>query len=407
MVVSPALHGASLSATKPSEDARFTLVSDGWREEEHEPAKESSPFTARWWAVAAAIWTTLGVMAALQQAGTFRMRGALRSEWVLVFAQIPRWLVWLPFTPLIFIACRRFPFSRPRLLRALLAHLAIAAAMIAIVEGGHAQISLLVERVTGTVVDLNRPTDFELTAIAILTRFVSGIVTYAAVVGVALALDSQRRLRERDLRAAHLEADLARAQVQAIKMQVQPHFLFNTLHAINVLIKEDPAVATRMVTLLGDLLRHTLSRATVAEVALRTELDVLALFLEIERVRFQDRLTVAFDVPRETMTALVPELILQPLAENAIKHGIGSSTGGVAIAVRARREGGALVLEVTDTGPGPADDGTPRERIGLSTVRARLERLYGDGQSLTIERAPGGGCVARITLPFREVASDA
>ena len=334
------------------------------------------------------------------------MRGALQREWVFVLAQIPRWLVWLPFTPLIFAACSRFPFSRPRLGRALLVHLAFATAMTAVVEGGHTQISLLVERVAGTAVDPNRPTDFELTAIAILTRLVSGIVTYAAVVGVALALDSQRRLRERDVRAAQLEADLSRAQVQAIKMQVQPHFLFNTLHAINVLIKEDPAVATRMVTLLGDLLRHTLSRATVAEVALRAELDILKLYLEIERVRFQDRLTIAFDVPPDAMSALVPELVLQPLAENAIKHGIGTGTGGVSICIRARREREALVLEVVDTGAGPLDDGTPRDRIGLSTVRARLERLYGEGQSLTVERAPDGGCVARITLPFHEAASD-
>lgn len=395
-----------MSASPANDDDSFPLISEGWREEEHEPARGASPFTARSWAVAALVWTTLGVTAALQQAGTFQMRGALRGEWVFVLVQIPRWLVWLPFTPLIFAACRRYPFSRPRLGRALLAHLALATAMIAVTESVHTQISLLVERVTGTVIDPNRPTDFELTAIAILTRLVSGIVTYAAVVGVALALDSQRRLRERDMRATQLEADLARAQVQAIKMQVQPHFLFNTLHAINVLIKEDPAVATRMVTRLGDLLRHTLSRATVAEVPLRAELDILALYLEIERVRFQDRLTVAFDVPPEMMSALVPELILQPLAENAIKHGIGVSTGGVSIRIRARREREALILEVVDTGAGPADDGTPRERIGLATVRARLERLYGDGQSLTVEPVPEGGCVARITLPFREATSD-
>jgi LytS/YehU family sensor histidine kinase len=351
------------------------------------------------------VWTLLGVTAALQQAGTFQMRGALQREWAFVLVQIPRWLVWLPFTPLIFTACRRFPFSRPRLGRALLVHLALATAFIAVVEGAHAQLSLVVERATGAVIDPNRPTAFELTAIAILTRLVSGLVTYAAVVGVALALDSQRRLRERDTRAAQLEADLARAQVQAIKMQVQPHFLFNTLHAINVLIREDPDVASRMITQLGDLLRHTLSRATVAEVPLRAELEILALYLEIERVRFQDRMTVTFDVPPETMPALVPELVLQPLAENAIKHGIGSSTGGVLITIRARREHDALVLEVVDTGAGPADSGSTRDRIGLGTVRARLERLYGGAQSLTIERAVGGGCVARITLPFREATA--
>jgi LytS/YehU family sensor histidine kinase len=348
------------------------------------------------------IWTVVGVTGALQQAGMYAVQGELHREWLLVFWQIPRWLMWAAFTPLIFAACRRFPLTRGHFGRSLLAHLALATLVTVVAESTHAQMAIAVERITGTVVDPNRPPNLVLTAISILARLVTDLVIYAAVAAVASALDSQRRLRERDIRAAQLEADLARAQVQAIKMQVQPHFLFNTLHAINVLIREDPAVASRMVTQLGDLLRHTLSRATVAEVPLKAELDVLALYLEIERVRFQDRLTVAFDVPPETMSALVPELVLQPLAENAIKHGIGSSTGTVLVRIRASRAGEVLTLEVTDTGAGPSDSGTPRERVGLSTVRARLERLYGAGQSLTVERASGGGCVSRITLPFLE-----
>jgi two-component system, LytTR family, sensor kinase len=344
----------------------------------------------------------VGVTAALQQAGVYAVRGELQGEWLLVLWQIPRWLMWAAFTPLIFAACRRFPLARVHLHGSLLVHLGLAALVTVVAEGTHAQMSIAVEKITGAAVEPNRPPNLGLTALSILTRLVLDLVTYAAVVGVALALDAQRRLRERDARAARLEADLARAQVQAIKMQVQPHFLFNTLHAINVLIGEDPAVASRMVTHLGDLLRHTLSRATVAEVPLRAELDVLALYLAIERVRFQDRLTVVFDVPPETMSALVPELVLKPLAENAITHGIGSSTGGVVVRVRASRAGEVLTLEVTDTGAGPGDGATPRERVGLSTVRARLERLYGAGQSLTVERASGGGCVSRITLPFLE-----
>jgi len=344
----------------------------------------------------------LGATAALQQAATYAMRGALRAEWVWVLMQFPRWLLWAPLTPLIFAANRRFPLSRDRLGRSLLAHLGIAALTIVLVEGGYAQLSLLVEQLAGSVIAPDRPPALVLTAISVLTRLVSGVITYAAVVGVASALESQRRLRERDTRAAQLEADLARAQVQAIKMQVQPHFLFNTLHAINVLIREDPAVATRMVTLLGDLLRYTLSRATVTKVSLRNELEVLALYLEIESVRFRDRLKVSFDVPSATLSALVPDLVLQPLAENAIKHGIGALTDGGTVLISARREGGTLLLDVIDTGNGPRDDEPLRERIGLSTVRARLERLYGSNHTLTIGRAPGGGCVAHISLPFQE-----
>jgi LytS/YehU family sensor histidine kinase len=389
-------------AAKTTEDTPFPLISNGWREDEREPSSAASSRDVRWWGVVCLVWAMLGLVAALQQAATYAMRGALRQEWIWVAMQVPRWLFWVPFTPLIFGACRRFPLARDRLGRSLLAHLGLAAFTIVLVEGGYAQLSLAVERLAGSIIAPDRPAALVLTAISVLTRLVSGVVTYAAVVGVASALDSQRRLRDRDSHAARLEADLARAQVQAIKMQVQPHFLFNTLHAINVLILEDPAVATRMVTLLGDLLRQTLSRAMVEKVSLRSELEVLALYLDIQSVRFRDRLKVAFDVPEATLSALVPDLVLQPLAENAITHGVGALTDGGTVRISARREGDTLILDVVDTGDGPMDDKPPRERIGLSTVRARLERLYGANQALTVGPAPGGGCLARISLPFQE-----
>lgn len=348
------------------------------------------------------VWTMLGVVAALQQAAMYGVRGALRQEWVWAVVQLPRWLFWVPLTPLIFTATERFPLARGRLVRSVAVHLGLATLAVVLVEGAYAQLSMAVEKLAGSVIAPGRPPALVLTALSVMTRLVGGVVTYAAVVGVASALDSQRRLRDRDTRAARLEADVARAQVQAIKMQVQPHFLFNTLHAINVLIREDPAVATRMVTLLGDLLRQTLSRATMEKVPLRSELEVLALYLEIESVRFRDRLRVTIDVPSATLSALVPDLVLQPLAENAIKHGVGAHTDGGAVRISARRDGATLILDVVDSGEGPADGKPPTERIGLSTVRARLERLYGTNQSLTIEPAPGGGCLARITLPFEE-----
>jgi LytS/YehU family sensor histidine kinase len=187
--------------------------------------------------------------------------------------------------------------------------------------------------------------------------------------------------------------------VQAIKMQVQPHFLFNTLHAVNVLIEQEPVAATRMITRLGDLLRHTLSRPAVAEVPLRTELDVLQLYLEIERTRFQDRLTVNIDAPGETLDALVPDLILQPLAENAIRHGIERDTGAGSIDVNVSRANGSLLIEVRDSGRGPGD--AINDRIGLTTVRGRLARLYGAEHEFSLEAAPTGGAVARIRIPFR------
>lgn len=401
MVVSSPLHGATLITPKTAGDAPVTLIAQGWREDDSPTPSAASPRDARWWSVVVLVWLAAGVMAALHQAAAAAVRGELRNEWMWTAMQIPHWLLWAPVTPFIFAASQRHPFSRGRVARALLMHLALAALAIVFVEGSYAQMALLVERLAGTTIAPGRPSPLALTAIAVFAP-VSGIVTYTAVVCVASALTAQSRLREREVRSALLEADLSRAQVQAIKMQVQPHFLFNTLHAINVLIKEDPAVATRMVTLLGDLLRHTLTRAAVAKVPLRSELDVLALYLDIERVRFHDRLTVTYDVADATLSALVPDLVLQPLAENAIKHGIGARTEGATVWINARVEAGALILEVVDSGAGPAGDDPAPERIGLSTVRARLERLYGSRQSLTLERMPGGGCVARISLPFEE-----
>jgi len=350
--------------------------------------------------VAPLVWAVPATIATLQQAATFASRGLLGREWIYAILQFPRWMLWAPVTPLIFAAARRWPLQRERLVRTLLIHTGLAVLAIIVVEGIHAQMMLVADNIVAERPPAERPPALLLTALAILTRILSGLITYAAVVAVAWTMESQRRLRAEGVRGAQLARDLADAQVHAIKMQVQPHFLFNTLHAVNVLIEREPATAARVITRLGDLLRHTLARAAVTEVPLRSELEVLTLYLDIERVRFRDRLTLDIDVPPELHSAMVPDLVLQPLAENAIKHGIGRDTGAGVVTVRARREGDMLVLLVIDTGSGPAGDVT--DRVGLTTVRTRLQRLYGDRQSLRLTRGPEGGCVARIELPWRE-----
>ena len=312
-------------------------------------------------------------------------------------AQFPRYMLWAPLTPLIFAAVRRFPFQRPGLTRSIAIHACLAVLCIAFVEAVSTQIQW---QLMSAAINRLRPMPGRIVIFqAIGSWLVIGLVTYAAVVAIASALDYQRRLRDEAVRMAQLQRDLADAQVQAIKMLVQPHFLFNTLHAVNVLIDKEPSAATRMVTRLGDLLRHTLSRAAVAEVPLRSELDLLRLYLEIEQTRFRDRLTVHIDAPDETLDALVPDLILQPLAENAIRHGIQTDTGAGSIEVTASRAGASLVIEVRDSGRGPGDEVT--DRIGLTTVRGRLARLYADAHEFSLVPGPAGGSVARIRIPFR------
>ena len=345
------------------------------------------------------MWAVPATVAVLQSLAPamYSTRGLGAREGLLAAVQFSHYMLWAPLTPLIFAAARRYPFQRPGLARSIAVHACLALLCSTLVETLSTQLqSQLISAMMG------RPRAASGRVILFQTFgswLVGGLVTYSAVVAIASALDYQRRLRDEAVRMARMQRDLSDAQVQAIKMLVQPHLLFNTLHAVNVLIEKEPAAATRMVTRLGDLLRHTLSRATVAEVPLGTELDVLRLYLEIEQTRFRDRLTVRIDAPPETLDALVPDLILQPLAENAIRHGIQSDTGAGSIEVNASRAGASLVIEVRDSGRGPGDAIT--DRIGLTTVRGRLERLYAGAHEFSLVAGPAGGSVARIRIPFR------
>ena len=359
------------------------------------------PARLNWWIVAPLAWAVPATIAMLQvvEPAMFATRGATSRDWMLAATQFGRYMLWAPLTPLIFAAVRRFPFQRPQLARSIAIHACFALLCIAFVEALTEQLQSLIFYNAG----MHRPQPGRVLLAPslgpIFSRLSIGVVAYSAVGAIASAFDYQRRLRDEAVRVAQLQRDLSESQVQAIKMQVQPHFLFNTLHAVNVLIENDPIAATRMVSRLGDLLRHTLTRAAVAEVPLRTELDALRLYLEIEQTRFRDRLTVRIDAPAELLDALVPDLILQPLAENAIRHGIERDTGAGSVEVKAFREGGSLVIEVRDSGRGPG--GQVTDRVGLTTVRGRLARLYAGASEFSLTEAPAGGGVARLRIPFR------
>jgi LytS/YehU family sensor histidine kinase len=198
-----------------------------------------------------------------------------------------------------------------------------------------------------------------------------------------------------------LEARLAEAELSALKMQLQPHFLFNTLNAISVLMTEDIEKANQMLVRLSELLRVTLESSGRQQVSLKQELDFLERYLGIERIRFSDRLSVHIDVEPETLDACVPNLILQPLVENAIRHGIAPRAEGGRLDVRARRRNGKLELEIHDDGPGMEQGhAEPRNGIGLANCRARLAQLYGDDQGFEYGPPPDGGFSVVLTLPF-------
>jgi LytS/YehU family sensor histidine kinase len=230
--------------------------------------------------------------------------------------------------------------------------------------------------------------------------------TYWAVLGGFFLFDYYARYRDRELRAAQLEARLAETRLQALRMQLQPHFLFNTLHSISSLMYTDVDAAEEMVTRLGDFLRLTLESAGAAEVPLRTELEFSRRYLEIERTRFEERLQVRFAVAEECLSSLVPTLILQPLVENAIRHGIDRRREGGTVEVAAFRADGTLVLRVANDGASDAAEAEgARAPVGLANTRERLRGLYGPGGDLRLEHRPDGGAVATVVLPFRQEAA--
>jgi LytS/YehU family sensor histidine kinase len=228
-------------------------------------------------------------------------------------------------------------------------------------------------------------------------------VTFWAIVGTTWMLRYATLSRERALRASQLETRLTSARLEALKMQLHPHFLFNTLNSILPLVFRDGEAASRTVVRLADLLRLSLQNETNDLIPLQRELDLLQVYLEIQKTRFQDRLTVRFDVPADLGGALVPNLILQPLVENAIKHGIATRPGAGTVDVRVRREGpGRLGLLVRDDGPGPPEGGRRGggEGVGLRNTRDRLELLYGGDHEFAFRGAPGLGCEVAMSIPL-------
>ncbi|MEK6286194.1 MAG: histidine kinase [Acidobacteriota bacterium] len=236
-------------------------------------------------------------------------------------------------------------------------------------------------------------------------------MSYGTIFLVSYAIDYYRRHQEEEVKISRLKAELAEAQLQvteaqlqALKMQLHPHFLFNTLNSISALLDEDVDAADQMLARLGDLLRMTLENSGAQEVTLQEELEFLRCYLEIEQVRFHDRLTVIMNIEPETLDARVPNLILQPIVENAIRHGIVSRIAPGQIEINAKRSGDTLQLEVKDNGRGlhrgEASSGRIKEGLGLTNTRARLEQLYRAAHRFELSDAPEGGLQVMLEFPF-------
>jgi signal transduction histidine kinase len=241
---------------------------------------------------------------------------------------------------------------------------------------------------------------------ALVATFFFNWLIYWVIVGVSQTADVYRQFQEREVRAAELEKRLVEAKLQALQMQLNPHFLFNTLHAISALMHKDVEAADRMITRLSDLLRLALDSSDTQEVPLREELAFLERYLEIEQTRFGERLKVKMEIGPETSGALVPSLILQPLVENAIRHGIEPQALAGVVRLSACCEGGQLRLRVSDNGVGLRAGQPVTEGVGLSNTRARLQQLYGAAHQFHLSNGADGGLAVDIVMPLRRAAPD-
>ena len=242
---------------------------------------------------------------------------------------------------------------------------------------------------------------------SLTAKVIGDVILLASAVAVALAFDLRRQLTRREAEASRLEARLAEARLQALSLQLQPHFLFNTLSMISVLVHRDPAAADAMLTRLADLLRATLRRPAAQEVRLGDELAWLEHYLDIMRVRFGPRLSIETAVPPDLAGCRVPSFILQPLVENALEHGVAQRSGPGSVRITARADGSRLRIEIVDDGPGPPAAEGIADGIGLANTRRRLEQLYGANQRLSLETSPGGGGRTVFEVPLAAAAATA
>jgi sensor histidine kinase YesM len=359
------------------------------------------------WGALFGLWTFLGLFM-FSQGMVQKIMAQDPHPW---WQHLTSWMVgvwlWFLFTPLVLRLGRKIPLDRKPHWRAVVVHLAISLVF--------PFVDLTVEAaiLRGLHVFPDIMSSFVATLFFLLViGYHQSILTYWSILGAQCAYGWYRRYEERrqealrlELRSSQLERQLAEAHLSALKMQLHPHFLFNTLNTIMVLVRQQKGrEAEEMLSRLSDLLRCVLEDVQAQEVPLTRELEYLQLYLSIEQVRFQDRLRVEVAADPEVLDAALPHMALQPIVENAIRHGIGRSSTAGSISITACRVNDTVEIKIQDDGPGlAAPNGTTGGGIGLANTRARLRELYGDAAGLKVENGERGGVVATMVLPFHAV----
>jgi signal transduction histidine kinase len=349
------------------------------------PSAAHGQTLARRWIGAATCLTAAAVLFAGQVRFDYMYIGRSLAWGRALAVSLADWEPWTLLAPLVLTLAARQPLSRGRLGAALAVHVPASLLL--------ATIKLVTEAwLVRTIVGGGRLPGG-------VSKLYMAVLVYWAMVAAVQYAEQQRLVRDRELRASHLETELARAQIDALRMQLHPHFLFNTLNAISGLMREDVEAADAMLTQLGELLRTTLQNEDRQRVPLAEEIAWIRTYLQIQQTRFGPRLGVDVEVPAACEGALVPTLILQPIVENAIRHGFAVTPGPGHLSIAARTAGGSLHIDVEDEGPGVPEP--VREGYGLRNTRSRLHALYGDAASLTVRCRDGGrGTRSRIEFPF-------
>ncbi|HSS21430.1 MAG TPA: histidine kinase [Pyrinomonadaceae bacterium] len=350
------------------------------------------------WFIIVGFWIFFGLLNGTQLYLGVWMEGFPISFWRVFANDLIGWSFWIAATPGVLWLGRRLPIERGRLARVLPVHV-IACVVISVCHSAFADV---VNRSIQPFGPPRVPRSFwESFSGRAVSQFHLDLLIYATTLGLSYAVSYYVRYREREFRASQLETQLAHAQLQTLKMQLQPHFLFNTLNGIAGLVRDSKnKAAVEMLAGLSDLLRYTLENAGKQEVPLKEELEFLELYMDIQQMRFSDRMKIEMQIQPETLDALVPNLILQPLVENAIRHGLSKRAASGVVGVTAERDDGSLRIRIYDDGVGLAEAAKRAEGVGLSNTRARLSQLYGDRQEFLLSRRAGGGTEAKIVIPF-------
>ena len=361
------------------------------------PSSQLRDFSTRGRLPSWKVWAAGAIVLLLSQALTIgqgyitgTLSGPVTGKWIL--HDVIFWFSWFAVSPLVFLVAGRYPLDRPTFGR-ISAHLIAFPVVLTL-----AAVLRILVRWPFWGFPLTFPKSVML---AISSSMMIFLLLYTATVILFYALEYYHAYHSRALRSSQLETMVVRAELDALRNQLQPHFLFNTLHAISALMAKDVGAARRMMTRFSDLLRLALDEPEQHEVRLDQELHFLDQYLDLQRMRFGDRLEVELDVTPSTLDCLVPRLILQPVVENALTHGIGSRAGAGRLRIVAEIDEGVLKLEVEDDGPGLSSNRGEllHEGVGLRNTRARLMHLYGDDASLALVDVPGGGLRVTITIP--------